>query len=408
MRVIVIGGSVGGLTAALVLRDAGYEVDVFERSTSALESRGAGIILHPMTVRYFVENAIMAVEQISTSVGILRYLDKDGSTVQEGPCGYRATGWNTLYRALVRCLEPQRYHLGEALSSIEQEQGGSVWARFASGRQEPADLLVCADGISSTARALLSPETVPVYAGYVGWRGTVPESELGVADRGVLGTAINYHLMPDSHVVAYPIPGLDGALDPGRRLINFVWYRNVAQEGALPELMIDRAGTRRELSVPPQAVQDRFVAELQSAAERLPPSISRLVRKAVDPFIQQIVDVQVPQMVYGRACLVGDAAFVARPHAAAGTAKAAADAWALQEELLAAAGDLDTALTAWNRRQLALGRALVARVQKLGARSQFGGGWRAGDPSLRFGLWKPGDSEAILPSRPQGLSRDAP
>jgi 2,6-dihydroxypyridine 3-monooxygenase len=407
MRVIVIGGSVGGLTAALVLRDTGWEVEVFERSNSALESRGAGIVLHPMTVRYFIENDVLAVAQISTPIGVLRYLERDGSTVKEGRCGYRATGWNTLYRALLQCLEPKRYHLGEALSGIEQEEGGPVRARFASGRQEAADLLVCADGISSTARSLLSPESLPVYAGYVGWRGTVPESELEEADLRVLGTAINYHVMAESHIVAYPIPGLDGALIAGRRLINFVWYRNVAEE-ALAELMVDRDGTCRELSVPPHGVQDRFVAELRSAGERLPPSVARLVRRAEDPFIQQIVDVQVSQMAYGRVCLLGDAAFVARPHAAAGTAKAAADAWALKEELVAAGGDLEIALPAWNRRQLALGRSLLARVQALGNRSQFGGGWRAGDPSLRFGLWRPGDSEAIEPSGRQMLSRGAP
>ena len=48
-RVGVVGGSIGGLTAALVLRDLGCEVDVFERSGTALEARGAGIGLHPMT-----------------------------------------------------------------------------------------------------------------------------------------------------------------------------------------------------------------------------------------------------------------------------------------------------------------------------------------------------------------------
>ena len=53
----VVGGSIGGLTAALVLRDLGCEVDVFERSGTALEARGAGIALHPMTTRYFDESS---------------------------------------------------------------------------------------------------------------------------------------------------------------------------------------------------------------------------------------------------------------------------------------------------------------------------------------------------------------
>jgi NADPH-dependent 2,4-dienoyl-CoA reductase/sulfur reductase-like enzyme len=57
MRAVVIGGSLGGLTAALVLRDQGWEVDVLERSPNPLEGRGTGIVVHPSTVRYLVERA---------------------------------------------------------------------------------------------------------------------------------------------------------------------------------------------------------------------------------------------------------------------------------------------------------------------------------------------------------------
>ena len=54
-RAIVIGGSLGGLTAALVLRDQGWDVDILERSPNPLEGRGTGIVMHPTTVRYLVE-----------------------------------------------------------------------------------------------------------------------------------------------------------------------------------------------------------------------------------------------------------------------------------------------------------------------------------------------------------------
>ena len=112
--------------------------------------------------------------------------------------------------------------------------------------------------------------------------------------------------------------------------------------------------------------------------------------RTAEPFVQPIVDLEVPRMAFGRACLLGDAAFVARPHAAAGTAKAAADAWALAEAMAAAGGDVPGALGRWEAGQLALGRQLVARVKDLGRRSQFEGGWTAGDQTLRFGLWGPG------------------
>jgi 2,6-dihydroxypyridine 3-monooxygenase len=95
--------------------------------------------------------------------------------------------------------------------------------------------------------------------------------------------------------------------------------------------------------------------------------------------------------VFGRTCLLGDAAFAVRPHAAAGTAKAAADGWALAQELTAADGDVGAALAAWEHRQLALGRSLLARCRDIGDSSQFSGTFRPGDPRLIFGLYGPGN-----------------
>jgi 2-polyprenyl-6-methoxyphenol hydroxylase-like FAD-dependent oxidoreductase len=73
-----------------------------------------------------------------------------------------------------------------------------------------------------------------------------------------------------------------------------------------------------------------------------------------EPFVQVVYDIEVPRMVFGRACLISDAAFAVRRHAAAGTAKAAADGWALAAELAAAGGLAPVALAAWERRQLKL------------------------------------------------------
>jgi 2,6-dihydroxypyridine 3-monooxygenase len=106
--------------------------------------------------------------------------------------------------------------------------------------------------------------------------------------------------------------------------------------------------------------------------------------------VQVVVDVSAPKMVYGRACLIGDAAFTVRPHTAAATAKAAADAWTLAGCLAAAGGDVAAALAAWEPAQLTLGQRLLARARDLGDRAQFGQSWDARDPSVDFGLYGPG------------------
>ena len=118
--------------------------------------------------------------------------------------------------------------------------------------------------------------------------------------------------------------------------------------------------------------------------------LAEMVVRTPQPFVQTIVDVEVPRMVFGRVCLIGDAAFTARPHAAAGTAKAAENGWTLAASLMDTEGDVDAALRAWEPGQLELGRNLVARARDVGERSQFRGSWVPGDPDLRFGLYGPG------------------
>ena len=94
-------------------------------------------------------------------------------------------------------------------------------------------------------------------------------------------------------------------------------------------------------------------------------------------------------MAYGRVCLIGDAAFAARPHAAAGTAKAAENAWKLAEALEREV-DVPQALAAWEPSQLELGRRLVERSRRIGERYQVTSTADPSDPELRFGLYGPG------------------
>jgi 2,6-dihydroxypyridine 3-monooxygenase len=389
-RVAVVGGSLGGLTAALVLRDLGCEVDVFERSTAELESRGAGIVVLDATIRYLRERTDLDVDRVTTSTGFLRYLGRDGSVVYEEPRRYRYSAWHSIYRALLGRFGRDRYHLGRQMAGLRQH-GQHVEVRFADGASASYELVVCADGITSGARAALQPRARPAYAGYVAWRGTVAERRLGRAAGDLLADSIVYQVMPGSHMLLYPIPALDGSVEPGRREANFVWYRNYRAGEELDDLMTGRDGVRRDVGLPPGAASADHVRELrETAAARLAPQLAEVVHRTEQPFVQVIFDIEVDRMAFGRVCLTGDAAFALRPHAAAGTAKAAADAWALAEALAATGGDVEAALPRWERGQLAVGRAVLERTRRNGDKSQFHGTWRPGDPELVFGLYGPG------------------
>jgi 2,6-dihydroxypyridine 3-monooxygenase len=387
-RVAVVGGSLGGLTSALLLRDLGCEVDVYERSAARLSGFGAGIVVHEATLRYFKERAQTNLADICVAAGFLRFVDASGRLTREEPCPYEFTAWSTLYRNLLDLYGPDRYHGGCELIGFDQH-GAGVELRFGDGRVEHCQLLVCADGIHSTARSLLCPEAQPQYAGYVGWRGTIEERRLSAQSAALVGDSITYGVIDRSHILSYPIPSIDGSTDRGERLINFVWYRNVDENGELGEIMTDRYGRPRQISIHPGEVQDSHVAELrEAAAAQLPAAFAEMIELA-EPFLQVIVDLTTPAMVFDRVCLLGDAAFAARPHAAAGTAKAAENAWKLVDAL-GRSDRVEQALREWEPAQLELGRRLVERSRQIGTRYQVLSNAAPEDPELRFGLYGPG------------------
>jgi 2,6-dihydroxypyridine 3-monooxygenase len=155
-------------------------------------------------------------------------------------------------------------------------------------------------------------------------------------------------------------------------------------------MLTDKRGFPSPVSVHPGQVQDRYVDELRaSAREVLPPAAAELVVRTAQPFIQPVLDIEVPRMAFGRVCLIGDAAFAARPHAAAGTAKAASDAWALADALRDADGDVVPALEKWEPGRLEVGRNLLERVREMGRHYQLDSDADPADRNLRFGLYGP-------------------
>jgi 2,6-dihydroxypyridine 3-monooxygenase len=385
LRIIVMGGSMAGLASAVFLRRAGADVVVFERSQRPLVGRGAGIVLHPAVFRALERDP----QDISAKADVLRYLDRSGAIASEQPCAYRFISYAALHRLMLDGLDEDAFHLGAAVNDFEQDTDG-VEVEIADGSSVHGDVLICADGIHSSARHRLLPEVEPVYAGYVGWRGTVVESHLSEEAFSTFTEAITYCVLPNSHILVYPIPSLSGSIEPGERLINWVWYRNV-EPADLDDLLVDRSGVRHEVSVGSGDVREDVLERLLAdAADTLPPQLAELVGKSPEPFVQVVFDIAVPQMAFGRIALIGDAAFALRPHIAVGTAKAAEDAWTLANAL-EGADDVATALRGWEAGQLQMARAAMKRARDAGARSQFDNSWRVGDP-LPFGLYEAGDS----------------
>jgi 2-polyprenyl-6-methoxyphenol hydroxylase-like FAD-dependent oxidoreductase len=363
-RVIIAGGSIAGLFAGALLRRQGFAVDVFERSGEALESRGAGIVSHPELFEALEQAGATPGDDLGVEVVGRIVLDRDGAPIGEHPLPQIMLSWDRLYRMLRAVFPDGHYHAGQAIERFEQGDDG-VTVRLADGRSERADWLIGADGIRSTVRRQLLPDLEPAYAGYVAWRGLIEESAMSAGARAQLGERLMFCLPAGEQMLGYPVPGADEATLPGRRRYNVVWYRP-ADEAALPQLLTGQDGRRYDLSIPPGQVAADAVAKLYADADALLASCcAEVVHLSRPPFIQAIYDLESPRLVFGRAILIGDAAFVARPHAGMGVTKAALDAVTLARAF--AEPDRAAALAAWQSRRLRYGRALVERARWLGA-----------------------------------------
>ena len=176
-----------------------------------------------------------------------------------------------------------------------------------------------------------------------------------------------FSLPAGEQMLGYPVAGLQDSTAVGQRRWNFVWYRPAADGAELHALQTDADGTHHAGGLPPQAVSWRQIAAVRAAARaRLAPQFAELLEKTAMPFVQPIYDLASPQLAHGRVALLGDAAFVARPHVGMGVAKAAADALALQQAI-ATLGATPQALQHYDQQRRAAGLAVVQRGRQLGA-----------------------------------------
>jgi 2-polyprenyl-6-methoxyphenol hydroxylase-like FAD-dependent oxidoreductase len=361
---LVIGGSMSGLLAAVLLDRHGWVVDVFERDSGELAGRGAGIVAQPGLIARL--NALgLDTRELGVVITRRQILDRDGHVTATSVCPQVLTAWERVYRMLRDAFPAGRYHRGRGLAAFEQN-GRGVVARFSDGGAVDGAVLVGADGMRSTVRQQCLPDVAPLYAGYVAWRAMIPESALPMAIHRDLFEAMTFCLPPGEQFLGYPVAGPGDDLRPGRRRYNVIWYRPADAANELRRLLTDASGTTHSISIPPPLIRNEATVEMRGAAERLlAPQLREIVRLINKPLLQPIYDLASPRLAFGRVAVIGDAAFVARPHVGAGVSKAADDAAALARSL--DAGEIEVALRRFEEARLPENDRIIERARHLGA-----------------------------------------
>jgi 2-polyprenyl-6-methoxyphenol hydroxylase-like FAD-dependent oxidoreductase len=392
--VIIVGGSLAGLMHALVLLSLPKPpiVRILERSpTALLHNQGAGIVAGNETQEFF-DKFVRSGRDVAVTSKLRLYLDRSGK-VMDGSIEerqQRMTSWDLLYHLLRWRVEGLESEYVDGLSADERpkasyENGCTVKALEKSGdavkltwtskdhgeQTSEADLVIAADGASSTIRRLVRSDVKRNYVGYVAWRGTVPENELSDQAKDVFMEKFSFYHSTGIQVLGYLIPGKNGTTEPGQRLFNWVWYCNYEDGSSeLEELMTDVNGKRHAITLPVGSMNPEVWSKQKAyASQVLPPQYAEAVNKTQQPFIQAITDVRSPQNSFldGRVLLVGDALAGFRPHTAASTGQAAFDALRMGDWF---GGEINE--ETYHERVLEFSKEVQEKGVMLGERSQFG------------------------------------
>lgn len=353
LQILIIGGSLAGLTSALALARIGAQVTVLERAAG--QRSGAALAVHPADLDTVIGHEPAAV--------VLERLAGPGHR----PHGAQSVAWTDLRDGLARAaLDSPSISLlaGRRVQAVGQDEE-AVWARTDDGTEYGADALVGAYGHRSRVRRLVSPERPDAdFAGYLLWVGIAQEQDVHL--RGQWPSGLDIQTRGDQILLGYPLPGSQGSLLPGQRRLGWAWY-DAGRSGLLASTGAVRDGVVHH-SIHASDVPGGVYRELPARARSTwsAPWAAAIAdsarRRAITgtPIAEYVPD----RLVRGRTALVGNAAHVPTPMTGSGFAAALDDAASLADALRGArSGRVADVLRDYEHDRLPAARRLVQSGQ---------------------------------------------
>lgn len=369
MKIGIVGGSIAGCSAAILLSKAGYEVTVFERSSKSLVGRGGGIGTTPALLQQLKEDGLIDRDFPAFPIQNMPFVGKHpdfepyGRKAWAMPMSFEVFHWNALWRSLRMRVPEDSYRAGTAI--VHAEMKGELVILTTQQQESFAfDLVLFADGYQSMGRKLLFPDSKLRYRGYVLWRGLLPEAE--VSEDCPLGDNIlrqSYGQEP-GHNVMYYIPSQNGSILEGDRIFNWAAYVAV-DPNQLDELMTDREGNIRNGTIPPTWVHPNTEHQLKTFLyKQLPNYYAEIISKTEGSYIQVIYTLDVESYYQDKMCLIGDAGTVIQPFTGSGIFKGYNNV----KDLLQALNEnatLEEALQSWSDLQTKNARRILALGEQM-------------------------------------------
>ena len=364
-KIVVVGGSLGGLFVGNLLIKEGHDVIILEKVVGSLDGRGAGIVTHQNLIDALEASGIPIDDNLGVHVTDRVTLDVHGQTISKIQIEQILTSWSRLYHLLKENFPENRYLQRKSVSNVSQN-ADLVTILCEDGSSYTADLVIASDGLRSAVRSLVAPLIVPEYAGYIAWRGVCDEYMLSKKTRDSLFNYFGFGLMDGEQILGYPVAGNNNDIRVGQRRYNFVWYRSAPEHTTLKDLLTDADGEYYPTGIPPVKVSWKHISDMrQRARSVLAPQWAEVVEKTALVFFQPIYDVVSNQTAFGRVALMGDAAFVARPHVGMGVTKAADDASSIVRHIKTLGANAN-ALKAYEKERIELGKKVIDRTLYLG------------------------------------------